>query len=151
MAGIIASVVTGVGEVALVGTTAKTVLQLTAPTNQRLKILGFGIFFDGTAADAQPVEIRVLRQTTAGTGGSAVTPRIISAGSETLQATSLKDMSGEPTAGDELDVLQVHPQSGFEVMFPPGQELIIPGGGRIGIEVTAPVAVNCNAKMRYEE
>ena len=150
MAGIIASVVTGGTEIALVGATAKTVLQLTAPANQRLKILGFGVFFDGIVATAEPVEIRVLRQTTAGTATS-VTPRMISAGSETLQATANKNASAEPTAGDELDVLQVHPQSGYEVMFPPGQELIIPGGGRIGIEVTAPVAVNCNAKMRYEE
>ena len=47
--------------VALTGGTAKTPIVVTAPANQRLKILGYGFFFDGTSNSAQPVQIEIQR------------------------------------------------------------------------------------------
>jgi hypothetical protein len=139
-------------EVALVAATAKTILQLTAPTNQRLKVKRWGVFFDGIANDAEPVEIRLLRQTTVGTGGDVLTPVLQVAGSETIQTSGLSDIDvAEPTAGDVVDVAEVHPQSGYEVIIPFDMPIEIPGGGRMGIECIAPAAVNVRAKMIFEE
>ncbi len=138
-------------EVTLAAATAKTVIQLVAPSNHRVAILGFGVFFDGTSVTAEPVQVRVLRQTTAGTM-SALTPVALDGSvGETIQSTAQHTASAEPTAGNVVDVLEVHPQQGYEVMYPLGQEIILQGGGRIGIECTAPATVNVRAKIRFEE
>jgi hypothetical protein len=148
MAGLVCSATTA--EIALAAATAKTVLQVTAPTNQRLLLKRWGVFFDGTSSTAEPVQVRLLRQTTAGTM-STTTPVLLSAGSETVQATAQNTATVEPTAGNVLDVAEVHPQSGFEVIIPFDQIIEIPGGTRIGIEVTAPAVVNCRAKLVWVE
>ncbi len=138
------------GEIALSAATAKTVLHILAPANQRLKVLGIGVFFDGVNVIGQPVEIRLLRQTDAGTMSSA-TPRKIDTYSETIQSTATKTATAEPSAGDVLDVFEVHPQNGYEKIYPLGLEPRVAGGGRIGLECKAPEAVNVRAKLIVEE
>ena len=138
-------------EVALSAATAKTVIQLVAPSNHRLKVLGWGVFFDGVSVTAEPVQVRLLRQTTAGTM-SALTPvKQDDSLSESLQATAQHTATAEPTAGDVLDMIECHPQQGYEIAYSMGQEVIVGGGDRIGIECTAPANVNVRAKIRYEE
>lgn len=138
-------------EVALSAATAKTVLQVTAPTNQRVKVLRVGIFFDGTSPTAEPVQVRVLRQTTAGTMTSLTPVKTDGSLSETIQSTAQHTASAEPTAGNVLEALEIHPQGGREIIYPFGQEPIIQGGGRLGIELTAPAVVNCRTYMICEE
>jgi hypothetical protein len=137
-------------EVALAAATAKTVLQIVAPANQRLHIKRWGVFFDGVSSTAEPVQVRLLRQTTAGTM-SALTPVMLCAGSETVQTTAQHTATVEPTAGNVLDIAEVHPQSGYEVVIPFDQVIEVPGGGRLGLEVTAPAVVNCRAKIIFAE
>ena len=71
--------------------------------------------------------------------------------SETLQTTAQHSAVAEPTAGSVLDITEVHPQTGYEFAYPMGQEPIMGGGGRIGIECTAPATVNVRAKIVFEE
>ncbi len=149
MSGILASLISE-AEVALVAATAKTVLQLIAPTNQRLTVKGFSVTFDGTTSTNEAVICELLRQTTAGTM-TAQTPKMLCAGSETLQATGGRNASAEPTAGDILKPYNIHPQSGLIIMFPPDQVMTIPGGGRLGMRLTAPDAVNCLPEFIYDE
>ena len=137
-------------EVALAAATAKTVIQLVAPANHRVRVLGWGIFFDGVNTAGEPVQVRVMRQTTAGTM-SALTPVQVQPVSETIQSTAQHTATAEPTAGDLIDMIECHPQQGYEVKFPMGQEIIIAGSGRLGIECTAPAIVNCRAKFFFEE
>lgn len=148
MAGVFCAVTTA--EIALGAATAKTVLQLIAPTNQRLRVRRYSVAFDGTSAAAEPVQVRLLRQTTAGTMTS-LTPVKLSAGSETVQATAQHTATSEPTAGDVLDAFECHPQSGFDVVLPADMTVEVPGGGRIAIECTAPATVNVRAKIWFEE
>lgn len=138
-------------EIALVAATAKTVLQLRAPANHRLKVLGWGIYFDGVAVDAAPVQIKLLRQTTDGTMTSVTALKLDDSLGETLLASGGKNATAEPTAGDVLEVKEIHPQQGYEKIYPMGQEPIVGGGDRIGILVTAPAGVNCEAEIKYEE
>jgi hypothetical protein len=137
-------------EVALTAATTKTVVQLVAASNHKVKVLGWGVFFDGVSGTAEPVQVEILRQTTAGTM-SALTPSKLGTDSETLQTTAQHTASAEPTASDILDVAEVHPQSAYEIVYPMGQEIKIPGGGRLGIRCTAPAGVNVRAKLRFEE
>ena len=65
------------GDVALSAATAKTVVQLAAPANQRLMVTSFTISCDGVSPTDVPVKVRMLVQSSAGT---------MSAGTEVLQA-----------------------------------------------------------------
>ena len=140
-------------EIALTAATAKTVIQLIAASGHRVTILGWGVFFDGTSAAAEPVQVDVIRQTSAGTGGDALTlQKFDDSIADALATTALSDIDGsEPTGSVILDVAEVHPQAGYEIMYPFGQEIIIGAGDRVGIRCNAPAAVNVRAKVRFQE
>jgi hypothetical protein len=149
MARLLGTAVTG--EVSVSAATAKTVLQLVAPTNQRVAILGIGIYFKGTTVTNEPVTIKLERQTTAGTM-SSLTPRKVDDDIATnLQTTAQHTATAEPTSGNLLDQWYIHPQAGVEHDLPLGQEFIIGGGDRVGIVITADNAVTVMAKIRFEE
>lgn len=150
MAGI--TVLAQTAEVALTAATAKTVLQIVAPTNQRLKVTRWGVYFDGTSTSAEPAQVELMVQTTAGTMSSLTLLKVKPRGSsETIQSTAQHTATSEPTASDIQDVAEVHPQGGYEVIYPIGQEREVAGGGRLGIKITAPANVNVRAKIEYEE
>ena len=138
------------GEVST-GTSAKTILQIVAAANQRVLVREWAVSFDGIAPTDAPIFVRVLRQTTAGTMSALTLRKIASGDDETLQTTAQHTATAEPTAGDVLMSQQVHPQTGYTWQAPFGGELIVPGGTRLGIEVTAGVSVNCVARMTCEE
>ena len=138
-------------EVALVAATVKTVLQVVSPANHRVRLKRWKVAFDGVAATAEPVQVELLRQTTAGTM-SALTPvGSDDSISEAIQSTAQHTATAEPTAGDILDSVEVHPQSGYEVIYPDGWEKKIGGGDRMAIRCTAPANVNVRAQMDCEE
>lgn len=142
-------------EQALTAATAKTILQVVAAANHRVKVLGWGVFFDGTSTTAEPVQVRLLRQTTAiGGTPTAVTPTKRDDSIADSVLTTAAQYGGsptEPTAGDVLEVVEVHPQQGYQVLYPLGMEPIIGGGDRLGIECTAPAGVNVRPSMILEE
>lgn len=138
------------GTVALAAATAKTAVQILSPTNHRVKIIGWGVFFDGVTAAAAPVQVRLLRQTSAGTMTTG-TPAKLSPRSETLLTSGFTNATAEPTFSDVLDLVMVHPQQGYEIKFTPGQEIVLGGAERVGIEITAPAIVNVRAKLLFEE
>lgn len=133
------------------GTSAKTILQLVAASNHRVLIVELSISFKGTSNTAAPIKVRVLRQTTAGTMSSLTPVKMNSGDDETLQTTAQHTATAEPTASDVLLSEEVHPQTGYTWQAPFGRELVIPGGGRLGIEVTAGADVNCIARAIFEE
>ncbi len=138
-------------EIALSAATPKTVLQLIAPTNHRVAITSFGVFFDGTSVTAEPVVVRVLRQSSAGTMSTQVAAAMDGSVTETILSTAQYNATAEPTAGNVLLSFEVHPQQGYKEFLPFGQEIILGTGGRVGIECTAPATVNVVAQMTFEE
>lgn len=138
-------------EVALSAGVAKTVLQIVAAANHRDKILRIGFFFDGVSVTAEPVQVRLLRQTTAGTMSALTPTKLDDSIADTLLTTAQHTATAEPTAGDVIDMWECHPQQGFERDYPLGQEPIVGGGDRVGLEFIAPAAVNVRAKIVFEE
>ena len=126
---------------------------ITAPANQRVKVLGYGFYFDGTLNSAQPVEIKLARPT-AGTltaGGTAIKS---DAGlTETVQSTVGLAASSEPTLTASLvfKTLTVHPQLGYEYLAPLGQEDMIAGGTNFVVSANAPAGVNIRGYIKAEE
>ena len=142
-------------EQALSAATEKTLIQVIAAANHRVKVLGWGIFFDGVSTTAEPVQVRVARQTTA-IGGTPTSNNPVKKDvsvDETVQttATIYGGSPTEPTTTDVYDVIEVHPQTGYRIFYPLGEELLIAGGGRLGILATAPAVVNARVQVDLEE
>ena len=133
-------------------TSTKTLAQVVAATNQRVKVKEISISFQGTNVTAAPIEVDILRQTTAGTMSANTPSKVNSSDSETLQTTAQENATAEPTAGAVLYTEFVHPQTGFLWQAPFGGEFIVPGGTRLGVRVVTPGAsVNFACRMVCEE
>jgi hypothetical protein len=76
---------------------------------------------------------------------------MIGAGSETLQATGNSGFTSEPTTVSVLDVWEVHPQQGYELIIPLNTPYPVVGGAKAGIVITSDVTNNVFPKFIYEE
>jgi hypothetical protein len=150
MAGLRFSAGTEGTEVALTAATERTIIQVLAATNVRLLLHEFSISFDGVSATAEPVQVRLVKQTTAGSGSSAVTLRKHdSSKTETLQATAIKSPTSEPTLDYAIKTWEIHPQAGM--VYPFRLPLDLAGATRYAITAKAPATLNCEAYMDCEE
>lgn len=134
------------------GTSAKTLLQLVAATNQRVILNEISISFDGVTNSAVPILVELVRQTSAGTMSALTVRKVSNSDQETLQTTAQQNATAEPTdAGDIPWTELVHPQTGLTWQAPYGQEIKVQGGTRIGIRVTAAAGVNAVCRLKGEE
>src|SRR4051812_46552543 len=118
------------GEVALVAATAKSVLQVKAPANQRLLIRTIRFFGKSAAGGTDAmVKVRMTRSTANfGTFSSATTGKVNPSNGETLQGTYGKDASAEPTSPTDTGYLwEFSPQGGVIEPLPPGTVIEVPG------------------------
>lgn len=137
------------------GTVKTTMVQLLAATNQRVAMREMSCSFNGVSNTATPILVEVVRQTSAGTMTNTTTLRKVDPDlSETIQTTCHDTATVEPTDSGDVPIAEyVHPQTGF--LWQPGSmgvdEIIIPGGGRLGLRVTAGTSVNANVRLKGEE
>ena len=145
-----------IASVAIPANTTKSVIQLKAATNQRAKILGFGLYTDGVTSNAVPLQVRIIKQTTAATGSAITAGLDESELTETVQTSALGTITVE--GGGTVTPCRVISVPSFMGMYeapqPAGQELIIPGGGYVSFEVNNPSgnpSVNVRGWVRVEE
>jgi hypothetical protein len=126
---------------ASITSTAKTVIAITAPSNQRMRIKGIEIFGKGTSGTDTPVKVELLKAAsyTSGTAGSGVTSVLDQDYGETPQATYAYNFSAEPTytSAIVMRVWEVQPQTGLIVYFPLHDEIKIKGGGVFALRLTS--------------
>jgi len=137
--------------VALAAATEKTALAVNAPTNQRVKLLALGMFFDGASTTAVPVRVKLIYTSTAGTSTALTLNKKMTSDPETIQSTAGENYTAEGTNGGIIDEWLIHPQMGLDKTYAFGQERLIIGGGRAAIKCTAPAVVNVLAKLDCEE
>jgi len=137
------------------GTSKQTMVQLLAPTNQRVKVKGWSFSFDGTSNTAVPITCTVEKQTTAGGGSpTSLTPvKLDPDWHETIQSTAIQNQnnSTQPTLGAIERQQKVHPQGAWEELLPAGEEILVPGGTRLGFTCTAASGVNAIVEVICEE
>lgn len=136
-------------EVALAAATAKTVIEITAPSTKPLAVSEWWCEFDGVSGSEAPVVVQVRRKTATITG-TALTPRSKRHDADVL-ATAKHTATAEGTDGDILYTHEVHPQGGKHVMFPLGDEITIAKSGMLAIVCTAPAVVNVVAGFGWRE
>jgi hypothetical protein len=129
--------------------TAKTVCQVKAPANQRVKILGWCLSFQGSTAQL-PIQVRFIRQTSSGTSLVAATPVALEPElTETIQSTcqvGSQTTQTEPSnSGGVLRTVFVPAYSGEEYLETPGNEDLVGGGGFYGLECLNPAGNTSNS------
>ena len=109
------------------------------------------MFFKGTSSTDTPVKIRILRMTTDGTGTTQVPVVNDENAGETVQQSGKVNYTAEPTYGNVLKVWEVHPQTGLVVFFPLGDEIVVKGGNKLGVELTSTQNETASVNLYLEE
>jgi hypothetical protein len=129
------------GECSLVANTAKSILQIKAPANQRVIVRALRFFGKQPAGGTDtPVKIRLTRSTANfGTFTSATPSKNDPNDGETIQTTCGANASVEPTSPADGGLWwELQPQTGIIEPMAPGQEIKIPGGQSAQFEFTSP-------------
>ncbi len=128
------------GSCTLVALTAKTILQIKMPANQRGVVRTIKLFGESAAGGTDvPCKVRLTYSTTNFGTGSAVTPGKNDPGmAETVQSVWKGNFSAEPTSPTDMgSAYRFQPQLGVIEPFYFGQEVRIPGGYALNVEVTS--------------
>jgi hypothetical protein len=139
------------GAVSLTAATAKTVIMVKAPTNQRLVVLEWTVAFNGTATTNTPVTVELVRYSSDGTMSALTARKTNPSLPETIQSTWTHTASSEPSVSEVLDTFLVHPQTGHVYPLPLTREWEVPGAGRFGIKCTAAQSVSVVPRLVAEE
>lgn len=141
------------GDIALSASTAKTVLSVIAASGAPIKLVEFGVSFDGTSSTATPVLVELCASTEAGAGTATSQPPVQVGGpTRTVQASGKRNFTAEPSALTTLQRWRVHPQAGIVLQFPLGREpMQVTGGRALVLRCTAGASVNFAGYMTFEE
>lgn len=137
----------------------KTMLQIATPSTEDLKVIEWGISFDGTSGvpiKCELVQTDVAATVTAYAAGDIVLWNQVNdaASLMTLGTTAsgyTASAEGSITATRMLDLQLVSPASGYVKQFPLGREPQVPVSKFLRVRVTAPVAVNAYCYIIWEE
>jgi hypothetical protein len=147
--------------VALVAATAKTVLQVVTPSTTDIRVLGWGVSFDGASGTGIPVICQLIDATETATvtsltpeaWGNATAPASLCVGgtAATGYNASVENV-GTLTTSRQLDAQHVHPQSGYGVYFPEVRVQPRVAVSRcLRIRCTAPAGVNVLPWILWDE
>ncbi len=134
----------------------ETVLQLVGVATLRAQVTKITLSFDGVSSTAEPVDVFLLLQDTAGTS-SAGTIAKLDVAAPTANLTSRITFTAEPTTdSNEFWRAMIHPQGGlYEINWAIGDKTApmtpLASPLRIGLKMNAPAAVNVSATIQWVE
>lgn len=140
------------------GTSIKTLLQIATPATENLKVVEWGISFDGSAA-ATPIRVELLQTDVAATTGTSLTPTIYTPDSApaslcvggTAATCFSPTVEGTITATRVFDVQFIAPTNQYVKQFPLGREPAVPVSKFLRVRVTAAASVNAYCYVVWEE
>ena len=153
-----ASPTTAAQVVVATGTSIKTLLQIATPSTIDIKVIEWGISFDGSAA-ATPIKVELLQTDVAATSGTSLTPTLYgnpnAPASLCVGGTGATNFSptveGTITATRVFDAQLIAPTNQYVKQFPLGREPWIPVSKFLRVRVTAGASVNCYTYIVWEE
>ena len=130
----------------------KTMARIKAPTNQMVLIKGIGLGFDGTAGDAEPVDIRFINLTADdGQSSPGTTTHVSQLTTATIQTDYNVNYTADPSRGTNiLYQTKLHPQGGVILQLP-FDNFLVKEAGSMAFEVFTPAQVNCSGYLLCEE
>lgn len=139
------------------GTSIKTLLQVATPSTTDLKIIEWGISFDGSAA-ATPGKVELIQTDVAATVtsltptiyGNPTGPISLCVGGTGLTGYTAS-VEGTTTASRVFDAQLLPPTGPYVHQFPLGREPWVPVSKFLRIRVTFGTAINAYAYIIWEE
>lgn len=141
------------------GTAIKTLMQLSTPSTARIKVIGWGISFDGSAA-ATPIKVELVETDVAATVTAFAAGDIVKYDTGdpatlltlgTANSGYTGSAEGTTTVTREFDVQLIAPTNQYIYQFPLGQEPIVAISKFLRIRVTAGTAVNAYCWINWQE
>lgn len=139
------------------GTATATMLQITNGSTRPLKLVEWGISFDGSAA-AAPVECELFTSTAATTSmNTGMTPMLYddpNAPASQVSSTQYWNSGQSESAGTGLryaDVQLVAPTNQYVKQWPLGREFQVKVSTYLLVRVTAGTSVDCYTYVIWEE
>jgi len=139
------------------GTAIKTMLQVATGSTKSIKVVAWGISFDGSAA-ATPIKCELIITDVAATVTSVTPSKWAGANDEISLCPGGSALTGHTataegtiTATTELDLQLIAPTSQYVYEFSLGREPMVPVSKFLRIRVTAGTAVNAYAWIRWSE
>lgn len=137
-------------DVAASAATPITVFQLRTASNHLVALKDLSFSTKGTVNTDVPVLVELCIQSADGSGESSVTMQKTSGSMiETLQTTGYRTFTSEPLTSTVIRSWRVHPQIIANLII--NQELVLKGGTRYGIRVTAAEAQDVSVSVACEE
>jgi hypothetical protein len=139
--------------VALVASTAKTVLAATSPATHGLDLKKLRIAFDSVTYSAAPVLLEIITGDlgAAGTSTACTVRQVYGRSILSTSFTAAYGYTVEPTTLTVVDTTLITPVGGtFWYDYPLGDTPDIGVSSLIGLRLTAPAGVNCRAAMALE-
>lgn len=142
------------------GTSIKTMLQIAAPATRVLRVVEWGISFDGSAA-ATPVRCELIQTNVAATvtahvaagvqpySNSSATASLVTLGTTATGYTASSE--GSITTTRFGDVQYVAPTSQYVKQWPLGREFEVAASAFLRVRVHAAAAVNALCYVVWEE
>ena len=143
---------TGVAEEVSTGTGgAKTHLELIAAANHGIMLSHVSVTFQGTTVTQEPYIVNITRVTTTGTGTAITLVKDLEGWPDNILTTGKKNFTVEPTLGDVLRSLVIHPQGGWEHVIQFDSPVFVKGGSGVAIVITSATAVDATSYINAEE
>ena len=144
--------------VALVGGTAKTVIQVATPSTTDILVLAWSVSFDGASGTAVPVICQLIDGDVAATVtsftpdlyGNNQQPASLCVGGASATGYNAS-AEGTMTSVSALDQQHVHPQAGYGVWFPEGERRRVGPSRSLRIRCLAPASVNVIPALYWAE
>jgi hypothetical protein len=142
------------------GTSTKTMLQVATPATRIIRVVAWGVSFDGSAA-AVPLVCELMQTDVAATvtahSASGVQPfndpnapaSLMTLGTTATGYTASSE--GSITATRHFDLQLIAPTNQYNYQFPLDCEPQVPTSKFLRVRVTAPVAVNCFTWVLWAE
>lgn len=148
--------------VALVGGTAKTVLQVAVPSTTDILVFGWCVSFDGASGTAVPVQCQLIQTDVAASGLTSLTPELWSHDQETASLCvggaaltghggGVTPTEGTITAVRVFDQQLVHPQSGYSIIWQDPDRVRVPVSRFVRVRCLAAAAVNVIPEIIWDE
>lgn len=138
----------------LTGGTPQTVIQLVTPGGLRAQITHVSVNFDGVSSTAEPVDVSLVNEDSAGTSSAGTIAKIDPAAPTANCSTRISFSSTEPAYSNEQYRGMIHPQGGaYEKNWAVGDPVApkVAVSSRFAIVVNAPADVKCSAVMQWAE
>jgi len=138
----------------------KTLLQIATPSTRSIRVVEWGISFNGSAA-AEPIKCELVATNVAATVTAHVSAGVqpyndpnATASLMTLGTTATgytATAEGSITATRYGDLVLVAPTTGYTKMWPLGREFGVPASMFLRVRVTAPAAVTAYTYIVWDE